>query len=185
MATVTYEDTRLPPGRSGQKPSRRRIAIWFVVVALLLGLVGGGLYAFDRFRAKAIAGFFAGQVPPPTPVAAAPAAVGPMPRYLDGIGSLTAVHEVKVSPEVAGRVVEIKFTAGATIEAHAPLVQLNDAPELADLASYQASERLAIANLERSRRQLAQRDFATQANGRREPAGAGGRPAPASPAARR
>ena len=46
--------------------------------------------------------------------------------------------------------------------AGAPLVQLNDAPEQADLASYQASERLAIANLERTR-QLARRDFATQA----------------------
>ena len=75
--------------------------LWFVIVALLLGLVGGGLYAFDRFRAKAIADFFASQVPPPTPVAAEPARVGPMPRYLDGIGTLTAVREVQVSPELA------------------------------------------------------------------------------------
>ena len=43
MATVTYEDTRLPPERARQKPSRRRVVIWFVIVALLLGLVGGGL----------------------------------------------------------------------------------------------------------------------------------------------
>ncbi len=163
MATVTYEDTRLPPGRSGQKPSRRRVVIWFVIVAVLLGLVGGGLYGFDRFRAKAIAGFFASRVAPPTPVAAAPAQAGPMPHYLDGIGTLTAVREVKVAPEVAGRVDKISFTAGASIAAGAPLVQLNDAPEQADLASYQASERLAIANLERTQR-LARRDFATQAN---------------------
>ena len=156
--------TRIAAGeRAKQKPSRRRVAIWFVIVALLLGLVGGGLFAFDRFRSKAIADFFASQVPPPTPVAAAAAEVGPMPRYLDGIGTLTAVREVMVSPEVAGRVVEIGFTAGASVAAGAPLVQLNDAPEQADLASYQASERLAIANLERTR-QLARRDFATQAN---------------------
>ena len=86
-----------------------------------------------------------------------------MPRYLDGIGSLTAVREVQVAPEVAGRVTAIEFTAGTSVEAGATLVQLNDAPERADLASYQASERLAIANLDRTR-QLARRDFATQAN---------------------
>ena len=162
MAISTYDDARLPSGRAQNKPSRRRVVIWFVIVALLLGLVGGGIVAFDRFRAKAIADFFASQVPPPTPVAALPAERGPVPRHLDGIGSLTAVREVKLAPEAEGRVVEIMFEAGARVEAGAPLVQLNDAPERADLASYQARERLAIANLERSRR-LAQRDFATQA----------------------
>ncbi len=162
MAISTYDDARLPSGRAQNKPSRRRVVIWFVIVALLLGLVGGGIFAFDRFRAKAIADFFASQVPPPTPVAALPAERGPVPRHLDGIGSLTAVREVKLAPEAEGRVVEIMFEAGARVEAGAPLVQLNDAPERADLASYQARERLAIANLERSRR-LAQRDFATQA----------------------
>ena len=163
MATVTYEETHRPGERAKGKPSRRRVAIWFVVVALLLGLVGGGLFAFDRFRSKAIADFFASQVPPPTPVAALAANVGPMPRYLDGIGTLAAVREVHVAPEVAGRITAIDFTAGTSVAAGAPLVQLNDAPEQADLASYQASERLAIANLERTR-QLARRDFATQAN---------------------
>lgn len=162
MAISTYDDARLPSGRAASKPSRRRVVIWFVIVALLLGLIGGGIFAFDRFRAKAIADFFASQVPPPTPVAALPAERGPVPRHLDGIGSLTAVREVKLAPEAEGRVVEIMFEAGARVEAGAPLVQLNDAPERADLASYQARERLAIANLERSRR-LAQRDFATQA----------------------
>jgi multidrug efflux system membrane fusion protein len=160
MATVTYEDAHREPARS--KPTRRRVTVWFVIVALLLSLVGGGLYVFDRFRSKAIADFFASQVPPPTPVAAAPAQVGPMPRYLDGIGTLTAVREVQVSPEVAGRVEAIAFTAGVSVEAGAALVQLNDAPERADLAAFQASEKLAIANLERTQR-LVRRDFATQA----------------------
>ncbi len=102
MATVTYDESRPQERRAKGKPSRRRMMVWFVVVALLLALVGGGLFAFDRFRSKAIADFFASQVPPPTPVAAVAAAIGPMPRYLDGIGTLTAVREVKVAPEVAG-----------------------------------------------------------------------------------
>ena len=164
MATTLLEKTppRLDRADRRPAPSRRRTVLWFAAVAVLLTLVGGGLYGFDRFRSKAIADFFASQVPPPTPVAAAPAQVGPMPRYLDGIGTLTAVREVQVSPEVAGRVEAIAFTAGASVEAGAPLVQLNDAPERADLASYQAGEKLALANLERTR-QLVRRDFATQA----------------------
>ena len=162
MASVTYDKVQRDSNPARAKPSRRRVAVWFVIVALLLALVGGGLFAFDRFRSKAIADFFASQVPPPTPVAAEPARVGPMPRYLDGIGTLTAVREVMVSPEVSGRVESIAFDAGASVAAGAVLVQLNDAPEQADLAAYQASEKLALANLERTR-QLIRRDFATQA----------------------
>ena len=113
MASVTYDNAHRDAESARPKPSRRRVAVWFVIVALLLALVGGGLFAFDRFRAKAIADFFASQVPPPTPVAAEPARLGPMPRYLDGIGTLTAVREVEVSPEVAGRV-ELEAT-GLTV----------------------------------------------------------------------
>lgn len=162
MAISTFDETRVQPDRADRKPSRRRVVVWFVVVALLLGLVGGGIYGFDRFRSKAIADFFASQVPPPTPVAAAAAELGPMPMFLDGIGTLTAVRQVNLAPEAEGRVVAIEFTSGATVETGSPLVQLNDAPEQADLASYLARERLALANLERTQR-LARRDFATQA----------------------
>jgi multidrug efflux system membrane fusion protein len=164
MATTLLEKTRPRPDRAELRPapSRRRTVLWFAVVAVLLALVGGGLYGFDRFRRQAIADFFANQTPPPTPVSAAPAEAGPMPRYLDGIGTLTAVREVMVAPEVAGRVVDIRFTAGASVERGDPLVQLNDAPERAELASYQARERLAQANLDRTSR-LIRRDFATQA----------------------
>lgn len=162
MASVPYDKIHRDAEPARPKPSRRRVTVWFVIVALLLALAGGGLYAFERFRAKAIADFFASQVPPPTPVAAEPARQGPMPRYLDGIGTLTAVREVAVSPEVAGRVEAIAFQAGSSVAEGAPLVQLNDAPEQADLTSYQAAEKLAIANLERTQ-QLVRRDFATQA----------------------
>ncbi|MFL5333378.1 MAG: efflux RND transporter periplasmic adaptor subunit [Geminicoccaceae bacterium] len=163
MASSTYDEARVPPRQTEASPPRRRRAVlWFVVVAILLGLVGGGIYGFDQFRRKAIADFFASQMRPPTPVTATPAEAGPMPRYLDGIGSLAAVREVHVAPEVAGRVDSITFTAGANVQRGNPLVQLNDAPERADLLGFQASERLATANLDRSR-QLATRSFATQA----------------------
>ena len=40
-----------------------------------------------------------------------------MPRCLDGIGTLAAVRQVMVSPEVEGRVTAIRFEPGAEVEA--------------------------------------------------------------------
>ena len=43
---------------------------WFVIVGLLLALVLGGLYGFNRFRDQAISDFFASNKPPPAQIAA-------------------------------------------------------------------------------------------------------------------
>jgi multidrug efflux system membrane fusion protein len=162
MATSLYHDTDQQPAERQKGGTRRGLAIRLVVVALLLGLLGGGLWYFNEFRKQAIADFFAGNVPPPTAVAAVPAATGPMPQYLASIGTVAAIRQVGVAPEVAGQVVKILFEPGAQVEAGQVLLQLNDAPERADLASYQAQARLAEANLARTR-SLATRDFSTQA----------------------
>ena len=70
---------------------------------VLVGVLGFGLWWFNNARRHGIANFFAHASPPPTPVAAVAAEVGPLPQYLGGIGSLAAVHQVNVAPEVAGR----------------------------------------------------------------------------------
>jgi multidrug efflux system membrane fusion protein len=162
MATTFYEDANDRPEGTRARPTRRGLIVRLIVVAVLLGAVGGGLWFFNEFRRRATAEFFAGNVPPPTPVSAAPAEVGPLPQFMGGIGTIVAIRQVDVAPEVEGRVVDILFEPGATVRAGDPLVQLNDAPERADLASFRAQETLAMANLERSQR-LARSDFATQA----------------------
>ena len=68
------------------KPSRRRVAVWFVLVALILGLVSGAFYLFERKREEGIAAFFANNKPPPTEVAIAEAVPRSVPRGLPGIG---------------------------------------------------------------------------------------------------
>ena len=85
---------------------------WFIIVGLLLALVLGGLYGFNRFRDQAIKDFFANNKPPPAQVAAVKATTETVPRSASGIGSLAAVHEVTVTPEVGGRVTEILFKPG-------------------------------------------------------------------------
>jgi membrane fusion protein, multidrug efflux system len=149
-------------GARGTAEVRRpKVVRWFLVVALLLAVVLGGLYQFNRFREHAIANFFAHNKPPPAQVSAATVALTTLPRSAPGIGSLAAVHQVTINPEVAGRVTRIFFEPGAVVKAGDPLVQLNDAPEEGDLANYQAQVRIAQLSLQRSEA-LRQRNFASQ-----------------------
>jgi multidrug efflux system membrane fusion protein len=146
-------------------PPRRkpRTVLWFVIVGLLLVLVLGGLYGFNRFRDQAIREFFASNTPPPAQIAAVTATTETVPRSANGIGSLAAVQEVTITPEVGGRVTDILFEPGQTVKAGDPLVQLNDAPERADLANYEAQARWAAASLERAQL-LAARQVGPQQN---------------------
>src|SRR5215831_1911203 len=151
------EQTRrvLDIDRTTRRPKTVR---WFLIIALLLALVLGGLYGFNRFREQAIATYFANNKPPPAQISAAEVKTEAVPRFATGIGSVTAIHQVTINPEVGGRVTKIFFEPGATVGAGDPLVQLNDAPERGDLANYEAQARWAETTLQRSS-ELAKRDF--------------------------
>src|SRR4051812_28102699 len=100
------------PGDAASPRPRPKLVRWFVIVGLLLALVLGGLYGFNRFRDHAIKDFFANNKPPPAQVAAVKATTTTVPRSAAGIGSLAAVQEVTVTPEVGGRVTDILFKSG-------------------------------------------------------------------------
>ena len=142
-------------------PSARRKVIWFAIVGALLLLVFGSFYAYEQVRSHMVAQIFAHMTPPPTPVAAVTAATQDLPRALRGIGTLQAVHQVMVAPEVGGRVTQIFFQAGGVVQAGEPLMQLNDKPDQGDLADYRAQAKVAELNLERSR-ELVKRQFTPQ-----------------------
>jgi membrane fusion protein, multidrug efflux system len=144
-------------------PSRRKLVWRLAIMALLLLVVFGGLYGYERFRALKTAEFFANNKPPPTAIVAVAAAAEPVPQSFTAIGSLVAVHQVAVSPEVTGRVTKIFFESGATVHAGDPLVQLNDEPEQGDLLNYRAQARLAQVNLARAK-ELASRQNGPRAN---------------------
>jgi membrane fusion protein, multidrug efflux system len=130
-----------------RQPKRVR---WFIIVATLIVLVLGGLYGFNRFRQQAMATYFANNKPPPAQISAVEVTTEAVPRFATGIGSVTAIHQVTINPEVGGRVTKIFFEPGATVKAGDPLVQLNDAPDRGDLANYQAQARWAETTLQRS-----------------------------------
>ena len=155
-----------PTGRRTElraKPSRFRVGIWFCAVALIMAVIVGVLYGFNHWlMTTKIPQMMAANAPPPPPVSAVEAKAESVPRYLGGIGSLQAVHQVTVSPELDGRIVKIMFESGAAVKRGDPLVQIDDAPERGDLLNYQAQANLAQATLRRSEA-LARQDFATQA----------------------
>jgi membrane fusion protein, multidrug efflux system len=139
-----------------------RMVLWFIIVGALLAALVGGLVWFNHFRSEAIKQFFANNKPPPATVTVAVAKSEVVPNLATAVGDLAAVHQVNVTPDVAGRVTDIMFTAGATVKAGTPLVQLFDAPEQGDLASFKAQATVAQLSLDRAK-QLAARQFGPQA----------------------
>jgi membrane fusion protein, multidrug efflux system len=146
-----------------EKPHARpvRMTRWFIIVGLLLAVLVGGLVGFNAFRTKMITQFFANNRPPPASVSVAEAKTEVIPNLLTAVGDLAAVHQVNVTSDVSGRITDIMFTAGSTVTAGSPLVQLFDGPEQGDLASFKAQATGAQLSLDRAK-QLAARQFGPQ-----------------------
>jgi membrane fusion protein, multidrug efflux system len=146
------------------KPRARpiRMVRWFIIVGLLLAVLVGALVGFNAFRTKMITQFFANNKPPPSAVTVAEAKSELIPNLLTAVGDLAAVHQVNVTSDVNGRITEILFTAGASVNAGTPLLQLFDGPEQGDLATFKAQATMAQLSLERAK-QLAARQFGPQA----------------------
>jgi membrane fusion protein, multidrug efflux system len=147
-----------------EKPHSRpvRTVRWFIIVGLALALLVGALVGFNAFRSHMIAQFFANNKPPPSNVTVVEAKSEVIPNLLVAVGDLAAVHQVNVTSDVSGRITDIMFTAGATVKAGSPLLQLFDGPEQGDLASFKAQATGAQLALDRAK-QLAARQFGPQA----------------------
>src|SRR5262245_31812063 len=143
------------------RPRPARKVLWFLIVASLLAVLVGGLVWFNYFRGQMIAQFFANNKPPPASVTVAEAKSEVIPNLLNAVGGLAAVHQVNVTSDVSGRITDIMFTPGAHVKSGAPLIQLFDAPEQADLANFKAQATVAQLQLDRAK-QLAARQFGPQ-----------------------
>jgi len=151
-------------GKPINEPRKRPVRMfrWFTIVGLALVLLVGALVGFEAFRSKMIKQFFASNKPPPSAVTVAEAKSEVIPNLLTAVGELVAVHQVNVSSDVNARITEILFSAGASVNAGTPLVQLFDGPEQGDLASFKAQATMAQLSLDRAK-QLAARQFGPQA----------------------
>ncbi|MBT2245935.1 efflux RND transporter periplasmic adaptor subunit [Sphingobium sp. BHU LFT2] len=132
----------IPEQDRSKRPQIRTIIITLVALAVLLG----GLFLWRSIKT----GQGQGWQPQAVPVAAVVAAPRDVPAGLEAVGTLTAVREVTLSPEVAGRVAALNITAGAQVRAGSLLVQLFDGPERADRQAAQARAAFASVQLTRS-----------------------------------
>lgn len=149
-----------PIDKQGRLRPPRKV-LWFLIVGALLAVLVGGLVWFNHFRSQMIAQFFANNKPPPATVTVAEVKSEVVPNLLTAVGGLAAVHQVNVTSDVSGRITDIMFTPGAHVKAGAPLLQLFDAPEQADLANFKAQATVAQLQLDRAK-QLAARQFGPQ-----------------------
>ncbi|MEN3950916.1 efflux RND transporter periplasmic adaptor subunit [Iodidimonas sp. SYSU 1G8] len=141
MLQTTDPDQSRSNARNPQASSTSGPRAWkpVAVTAVVLVLLLAGIFGWRMIRTAPSAPPAA----PPLPVSAMQVMPRAMPATLEAIGTLEAVRQLMVSPEVAGRVVAIHFEAGDTVRAGQPLIQLYDAPEQADRAAAQADAALA------------------------------------------
>jgi multidrug efflux system membrane fusion protein len=138
----------LPPLSSLSKVPPRTLRA-SIIAGVVLVAVLGALFAFNAFRANSQRAALTANKRPPTAVTMEAVQLAPMSKTITAVGSLTAVHQVTVSSEVAGQITNIGFEGGATVKKGDVLVQLNDSGERADLASFQAQQRVSELALQR------------------------------------
>jgi len=153
---VPLREIRDAPAFRSRAEPRNQMRVMGITAGVLVVIIAA-FALYHRFDAAGQAARMAFK-PPPTPINVAVAEMHPVPKFLSGIGTLQAVRQVTVAPEVGGLITQIMFTPGGTVNAGDTLVQLNDALERADLANFQALARVAGANLDRDKA-LSARDF--------------------------
>jgi membrane fusion protein (multidrug efflux system) len=132
-----------------RRPMLKRMAIMLVAVGLLFG----GIFGFQLFKARMIQKAMAANKAPPVTVTTMRAERQPWQSELTAVGTLRAVRGVDVTTEIAGLVRALHFTSGNDAKAGQVLVQLNADSDIAQLHALEAAADLAATVYERDRRQ--------------------------------
>ena len=125
-----------------------------ILMLVVMGLVLGGYFGFQQFKAKMIHGFLASMANPPQTVSTVTATMQTWQPEVEAVGSLRAENGATLSLEVSGVVDRIDFKSGEDVQAGQVLLQLRAADDIAKLAALDASAALAQVNFDRDSRQL-------------------------------
>lgn len=140
-----------------------RRTIYLLLITILLGGLSGGIawYSFS-FKPKMLADVILGAPLPAQTVAAETARTEIWQPQISGIGTLTAVDGIDITPQVGGVVDTIEFDSGQSVKSGQLLVTLNSDTERAELRSSEAQFVNAEADLQR-RDSLAAKGLAPKA----------------------
>ena len=123
----------------------RRLVIVLVAMAVVLG----GVSAWNALKAHFIHQFMVKNASQPQTVSTTTVQYSLWQPQVSAVGSLRAVHGVEVTTQLAGMVENIDFRSGESVRAGQVLVQLNAAPDIAQLHSLQAAAHYAALTYQR------------------------------------
>lgn len=121
------------------------------IAIIALVLVFGGIFGWKAVESHFISQYFENMTPPPATVSATEAKTTNWQPRLTAVGNFAAVNATLLAAEVAGRIEEIHFRSGETVEEGELLVQLDDSTEQAELPGLRAQLKLAAQELARVR----------------------------------
>jgi len=122
-----------------------------VLVAIILLVVFGGIFGWKAFVSHKMHQFMAARGMPVITVSTARVHSVHWHDRIRSVASLTAIQGVTVTAQLPGVVTAIRFHSGQSIRSGALLAQVNDQPQVAQLAYDVAQTHLASANLQRTR----------------------------------
>ena len=133
-------------------------SIIFIAVLILLATLGGGLGYFHFVVKPEMIKRFILQTPPPlASVAVAVAETETWVPRLPAIGTFRAVQEIDIAPQIGGAVVSVRVELGEDVEKGAPLFEIDNSVEQADLKNNLAVLKNADLALERQRQLISAR----------------------------
>jgi membrane fusion protein (multidrug efflux system) len=139
-------------------------SIIFIVVLAFLATLGLGLgYFHFVFKPGMIKAFITQAAPPPPSVAVTTAATETWAPQLPAIGTFRAYQGVDIAPQIGGVIVSVRVESGQDVEKDAPLFEIDNSVEQADLKNNLAVLKNASFVLERQR-QLIQGGNTAKAN---------------------
>ena len=161
---------QLSDGKMLKKPSSaavdlkaNRLLLFILVFLGFAGLCGSLAYFQFVYKPDMMKAFILASPPPPASVAMARPKVEVWKPRLPAIGTLRAVQEIDVAPQIGGVVTAVRVESGQDVEKGAPLFEIDTTVEQADLKNNLAVLRNAGLVLERQR-QLIQGGNTAKAN---------------------
>ena len=136
----------------------------FLFLMVILGLAGGGYYAYGVYQKQGAQPARANTAPAQrggVPIEVGKVEIMTVNEEVEALGTLAADESVVIAPEIAGRVVALGFKEGERVRKGQPLVKLDTAILDAELKQLQADLSLARDTFERNR-SLSQRGVGTQ-----------------------
>ena len=121
-----------------------------LVVVISLIVLFGAVFGWKAFISYKTRQFMAKRGIPVISVSTATVQKTPWRREIHSVATLEATRGVTLSVQLPGAVTAIDFHSGEKVRAGALLVQVNDQPQLAQLALDRAQARLALSNLHRT-----------------------------------